>query len=125
MREIRRIGALTLALAGFLFVQTASTLADEVHLTAKSGQPKRIPVFFNCNGAYPFGDEGAHVDYGTVTVKKTTWNRHGRSCGAFVGPVPANEIWYTSPQGFKGLDRVMYWGRLASLPPAIIDVDVQ
>jgi hypothetical protein len=127
MRKLRRAGALALALVGFLFVQTTSALAGaEYHAEAKSGQLTRIRVFYNClPGGYPWGEQGAHIDYGTITVRKTTWNTQGKSCGAFVGPVPANEIWYTSPPGFKGVDRVMFWGRLASMPPVIIDVDVK
>jgi hypothetical protein len=122
MRKMRRTGALALAVGGFLSLQAMGAFAgEEHHAKAKSGEPTLIRTFWTCMpGGYPKGETGAHVDYGTVTIKKSTRNR----CGAFVGPVLANEIWYTSPPGFKGLDRVMWWPRLASKPPTIIDVDV-
>ena len=123
MGTLLRAGAFALAIGAFFPLQTVSALAGgEVHAKAKSGEPTLIRTFWTCRpGGYPWGDQGAHVDYGAVTIKKSTRNR----CGAFVGPVLANEVWYTSPPGFKGADRVMFWGRLASKPPWIIDVDVQ
>lgn len=85
---------------------------------AKSGEPSRIRIFFDCRTHAPVSNvTGAFVEHGSVSFKDSVRD----FCGV-VG-LPVREVWYTSDPGFKGVDRV-------SIPRAlrfqtIIDVTVE
>jgi hypothetical protein len=76
--------------------------ADEYDRQARSGQPSKIYTFFDCKRHSPAGDRGANAEHGTVEVKDIIQNRCGNR------NEPTREVWYTSSQGFRGVDKVVF-----------------
>jgi hypothetical protein len=89
------------ATAWCLQTQCVSAGSWEVSAQAKSGEPTRIRVFFDCRLHAPFWLNGAFVEHGSIVFKEATL----RACGNANEPV--RELWYTSNPGFKGVDKVV------------------
>ena len=100
-------------------LQASPVLAGEYSSHAKSGETKRIWMFYDCRHHAPSAPNGAFVDHGKVTFKEGVQNRCGND------NEPVWEVWYTSVPGFNGSDKVTIpWGRRGHRP-TIIDVAVQ
>ncbi len=96
--------ALTLSVLGLAI--TAAVPVDAQTDTVRSGQPKRIWTFFDCQIGRVVGGSGT-ASNGSVEMRQTTQNRCGHP------QLPVLEAIYTSRAGFKGTDTVyLYYGRL-------------
>jgi hypothetical protein len=83
---------------------------------AKSGVPVFLENFIDCRTHTPF--EGrAFVQHGTVTMKHVTIDYCSNS------KEPANQYWYTSNPGFRGMDEVNF--PLASGSALIVHLTVR
>jgi hypothetical protein len=91
-----------LSCAALCTIQATIAVATDLQFSAhaKSGEPTRVRTFFDCIRHSPGGGGGAFAEHGTVNVKFVTQKRCGNA------NEPTNEVWYTSPAGFKGTDTV-------------------
>ena len=91
------------ALIALLQPTAAAAYRAYVERTAASGVPTHIWTFSNCIGRkqYPFAGT-AFTEHGNVTFKEGVKSR----CG--IANVVTREVWYTSPVGFTGVDRVSF-----------------
>jgi hypothetical protein len=103
MVRLSTISSLLIAIGAALWsFQMTQASADEYDRQAKSGQASKIYTFFDCKRHSPAGDGGGNAEHGTVAVKDVIQNRCGNP------NEPTREVWYTSSQGFKGVDRVIF-----------------
>jgi hypothetical protein len=91
------------ALIALLQPAAAAAYYTYVERSAVSGVPTHIWTFANCIGRvkYPFSGT-AFSEHGTLTFKEVVRHR----CG--MANVITREVWYTSPAGFIGVDRVTF-----------------
>ena len=100
-RLVLRVIAMVAALAPVC--ATAASYHTYVERSAQSGVATHVWTFANCIGRKhsPFMGT-AFVEHGTVTYREISTNRCGLS------NVPTREIWYQSPTGFVGVDKLTF-----------------
>jgi hypothetical protein len=102
-RRIALVASIAAALLAPVCAATAGAYHTYVERNAASGVNTRVWLFANCIGRKhsPFMGT-AFVEHGTVTYRETTTNR----CG--LAGVPTREVWYQSPPGFVGVDKLTF-----------------
>lgn len=96
----RGVHALLLVGAGIFHTHAAEARDVIFGAHTKTGAPTLIRTFFNCIRHVPGGNGAAIAEHGSAELKFVT----GAHCGN--ANEPANEVWYTSNPGFKGIDNV-------------------